>query len=467
MMRTALFALPLAAGVLAAQTPTPARADTSRRQAMPVLKVDIPPAGTLVAVTNATIITASHGTIENGTIIIRNGKIAAVGKDLAVPSGAQVIDGKGKFVMPGIIDAHSHSAAEAINEGSRSNTAMVRIQDVLRDDAIGLYRSLAGGVTTLNILHGSANTVGGQNAVVKIRWGLPADSLLFTGAPPGIKFALGENVRQTNVAQIPGRTPRYPRTRMGQEELLREVFTRAQEYQAGWKAYEGAKAERRKDAKSAEPLPPKRDLQLDAMVEILEGKRLVHAHSYRSDEILMLLKVAKDFNFRIASLQHVLEGYKIADEIAAAGTGASTFADNWAYKLEAFDAIPFNAALMAERGVKVSINSDSDERARRLYQEAAKAMKYGGASEEEAIRMITLNPAWQLGVDKLTGSIDVGKDADIAIFNGHPFAPASRVEMTLIDGRVFFDRNKAPTLEALIEALKRRPRPNTTSGGDR
>ena len=464
MMRTALFALPLAAGVLAAQTPTPAPADTSRRP-LPVLKVDIPPAATLVAITNATILTASHGTIENGTILIRNGKIAAIGKDLAVPAGAQVIDGKGKFVMPGIIDAHSHSAAESINEGSLSNTAMVRIEDVLREDAIGLYRSLAGGVTTLNVLHGSANTVGGQNAVVKLRWGLPVDSLLFAGAPPGIKFALGENVRQTNVPQTPGRTPRYPRTRMGQEELLREVFTRAQEYQAEWKAYESAKAQRRKDAKSAEPLPPKRDLQLDAMVEILEGKRLVHAHSYRSDEILMLLKVAKDFNFRIASLQHVLEGYKIADEIAAAGTGASTFADNWAYKLEAFDAIPFNAALMAERGVKVSINSDSDERARRLYQEAAKAMKYGGASEEEAIRMITLNAAWQLGVDKLTGSIDVGKDADIAIFNGHPFAPASRVEMTLIDGRVFFDRNKAPTLEALIEAMKRRPRANTTSGG--
>jgi imidazolonepropionase-like amidohydrolase len=466
MMRTALFALPLAAGVLVAQTP--AQPDTtSRGPAMPVLRVDIPPAGTLVAITNATILTASHGTIENGTVIIRNGKIAAVGKDLAVPAGAQVIDGKGKFIMPGIIDAHSHSASEGINEGSLSNTAMVRMEDVLREDAIGMYRSLAGGVTTLNVLHGSANTVGGQNAVVKLRWGLPVDSLLFAGAPPGIKFALGENVRQTNVPQTPGRTPRYPRTRMGQEELLREVFTRAQEYQAEWKAYEGAMAQRRKDAKTAEPLPPKRDLQLDAMVEILVGKRLVHAHSYRSDEILMLLKVAKDFHFRIASLQHVLEGYKIADEIAAAGTGASTFADNWAYKLEAFDAIPFNAALMAERGVKVSINSDSDERARRLYQEAAKAMKYGGASEEEAIRMITLNAAWQLGVDKLTGSIDVGKDADIAIFNGHPFAPASRVEMTLIDGRVFFDRNKAPTLEALIEAMKRRPRANTTSGGDR
>lgn len=461
MMRIALFALPLAAGALAAQTP--ATPDTTRRATLPVFKVDIPPAGTLVAITNATVLTASHGTIENGTVLIRNGKIAAVGKDLAVPAGAQIIDGNGKYVMPGIIDAHSHSASEGINEGSLSNTAMVRIEDVLREDGIGIYRSLAGGVTTLNILHGSANTIGGQNAVVKLRWGLPADSLLFAGAPPGIKFALGENVRRTNVPQIPGRTPRYPRTRMGQEELLREVFTRAREYQAEWKAYEGAMAQRRKGA--TDPVPPKRDLQLDALVEILEGKRLVHAHSYRSDEILMLLQVAKDFGFKIASLQHVLEGYKIADEIAAAGAGASTFADNWAYKLEAFDAIPFNAALMAERGVKVTINSDSDERARRLYQEAAKAMKYGGASEEEAIRMITLNAASQLGIDKLTGSIDVGKDADIAIFNGHPFAPASRVEMTLIDGRVFFDRNKAPTLEALIEALKRRTRPNTTSGG--
>ena len=465
MMRTGLLILPLAAGALAAQTP--AATDTTLRPTMPVLSVAVPPAGTLVAVTNATIITASHGTIEKGTIIIRNGKIAAVVKDLAIPAGAQVIDGAGKYVMPGIIDAHSHSSGEAINEGSRSVTAQVRMEDVMREDAIGLYRELAGGVTTLNVLHGSANTIGGQNAVVKIRWGLPIDSMLFAGAPAGIKFALGENVRQTNVGNIPGRTPRYPRTRMGVEELLRESFTRAREYQAGWKGYEEAKRLRGKEAKNAqaEPIPPRRDLQLDALVEILEGKRLVHAHSYRSDEILMMLKVAKDFGFRIASLQHVLEGYKVADEIAAAGAGASTFADNWAYKLEAFDAIPFNAALMAERGVKVSINSDSDERARRLYQEAAKAMKYGGATEEEAIRMITLNAAWQLGVDKLTGSIDVGKDADLAIFNGHPFAPASRVEMTLIDGRVFFDRNKAPTLEALIEALKRRPRANTTSEG--
>jgi len=463
MRRILSLVLPCAVGTVAAQAPqatgTQARPDT-----LPVLAMPIPAAATLVAITNATILTASHGTIENGTIVIRNGKIAAVGKDVAVPAGAQVIDGKGKFIMPGIIDAHSHSAGEAINEGTRSVTAQVRMQDVIREDAIGLYRELAGGVTALNILHGSANTIGGQNVVVKIRWGLPVDSMIFQGAPPGIKFALGENVRQTNNPQIPGRPLRYPRTRMGQEEVIRDAFTRAREYQAEWKAYDAAKAATKKG--QLEPIPPARDLQLDALVEVLEGKRLVHAHSYRSDEILMLLKVAKDFGFRVATLQHVLEGYKIADEIAAAGTGASTFADNWAYKLEAYDAIPFNAALMAERGVTVTVNSDSDERARRLYQEAAKAMKYGGASEETALRMITLNAAKQLGVDKMTGSIDVGKDADLAIFNGHPFAPASRVEMTLIDGRVFFDRNKAPTLENLIEMLKRRARPNTTSGGE-
>ncbi len=417
------------------------------------LNMPIPPAAKLVAITNATILTASHGTIEKGTIIIRDGKIAAVGADVAVPAGAQVIDGTGKFVTPGIIDAHSHSSLQGINEGSSSVTSQVCICDAFREDGLTLYRQLAGGVTAANVLHGSANTIGGQNLVVKMRFGLPVDSMKFDKAPPGIKFALGENVRQTNGGNVPGRTPRYPRTRMGVEELLRDSFTRARAYQAEWKEYEKAKATTRKG--QPEPIPPKRDVQLDPLVEILEGTRLVHAHSYRSDEIMMLLKVAKDFGFRIASLQHVLEGYKVADEIAAAGTGASTFADEWAYKLEAWDAIPFNAALMAERGVRVSINSDSDERARRLYQDAAKAMHYGGASEEEALKMITLNAAWQLGIDKYTGSIDVGKDADITIFTAHPFAPAARVDMTLVDGRVFFDRKTSPSLEAILQAARR------------
>ena len=413
------------------------------------LSAPIPPAARLVAITNATIMTASHGTIERGSIVIRDGKIAAVGADVTAPQGARIIDGTGKYVIPGIIDAHSHSASEAINEGTNSITAEVRLTDVLRQDAINLYRELAGGTTTLNILHGSANTIGGQNAVVKLRYGLPVDSLIFEGAPPGIKFALGENVRRTNSSGNPGRERRYPFTRMGVEALLRDAFTRAQAYQQEWSTYESARASTRRG--QAAPVPPKRDLQLDALVEILEGKRLVHAHSYRADEILMMLGIAKEFGFTVASFQHVLEGYKVANELAAAGSGASTFADNWAYKMEAWDAIPHNMAIMADRGVRVSINSDSDERARRLYQEAAKAMHYGGVSEEEALRMITLNAAYQLGIDDRVGSIDVGKDADLAIFSGHPFAPASRVELTLIDGRTFFDRSTAQTLESVIE----------------
>ncbi|MDQ3698654.1 MAG: amidohydrolase family protein [Gemmatimonadota bacterium] len=442
-----------------AGSPAATRADTGGPGA---LAIPVPSRPALLAITNATIMTASRGTIANGTILIRDGKIAAVGGagDVRVPAGARVIDASGKHVTPGIIDAHSHSASEAINEGSQSNTAETRLADVLRQDGISLYRQLAGGTTTLNILHGSANTIGGQNAVVKLRYGLPVDSLLFEGAPPGIKFALGENVRQTNRS-----TPstRYPRTRMGVEDFLRDAFTRAREYQRDWRAYEGQRRALSGDRRAALS-PPKRDLELDALVEVLEGTRLVHCHSYRADEIFMMLNVAKDFGFRVASFQHALEGYKVADEIAAAGSGASIFADNWAYKLEAWDAIPHAAALMAQRGVRVSINSDSDERARRLYQEAAKAVKYGGVSEEEALRMITLNAAWQLGIDNRVGSIEVGKDADLAIFSGHPFAPASRVEMTLIDGRVFFDRATAPTLEHLMEQLERAPRrPVTTT----
>ena len=460
----ALGASVVVATALGAQQATPPVASPNASALdLSAVSLPIPAAGRLVAITNATIMTASGATIPKGTIVIRDGKIAAVGADVVVPAGAKVIDGAGKYVTPGIIDAHSHSAAEAINEGTLSITSMVRIEDVLRQDGISLYRQLAGGTTTLNILHGSANTIGGQNAVVKLRYGLPVDSLLFEGAPPGIKFALGENVRQTNRPLQPGQQGRFPRTRMGVEDLLRDAFTRAQEYRRDWQQYETKRKSATTAAARSALIPPARDLELDALVEVLEGKRLVHCHSYRADEILMMLRVAKDFGFRVATFQHVLEGYKVADELAKAGSGASTFADEWAYKMEAWDAIPFNAALMAERGVVVTINSDSDERARRLYQEAAKAMHYGGASEQEALKMITLNAAKQLGIDKRVGSIEVGKDAVLAIFTGHPFAPNSRVDMTLIDGRVFFDRATSPTLEQLIEQMRTRVRPRVTS----
>ena len=433
----------------------------------------VPGPAHLVAITNATIMTASHGTIERGTIVIRDGRIAEVGENVQVPAGAQVIDGTGKYVIPGIIDAHSHTAIEAVNEGTKSVTAEVRIEDALRQDPISLYRELAGGVTSALVLHGSANTIGGQSITIKLRYGLPVDSMIFQGAPPGIKFALGENVRQTNVNVQPGQPRRFPFTRMGVEETLRDAFTRASEYRGRWVSYRADSTawarNRNTRTRGLEPIPPARDLELDPLVEVMEGKRQVHAHSYRSDEILMLINVAHDFGFHVNDFTHVLEGYRIADEIRDAGSTASTFADMWAYKFEAYYATAYNAAILNERGVVVSVNSDSDERARRLDQEAAKGIHYGGMSEQDALKMITLNPAIQLGVSNRTGSIDVGKDADLAIFNGHPFAPASRVEMTLIDGRVFFDRSSAPTLEYRMQQMRqRRPAAATraASGGE-
>jgi len=389
-----------------------------------------------VAIVGGTILTVGpQGTIEKGTVVIRDGKIAAVGKDVTAPAGATVIDAGGRYVIPGIIDAHSHTAIEAgVNECSDAVTAEVRIADVIDHRDVNIHRELAGGVTTVNVLHGSCNAIGGQNAVLKLRWGKGPDDLVFEQAPRGIKFALGENPKRSNFT-VPG-VRRYPATRMGVEAVIREAFEEARAYEREWDAY-GAKAG---SAAAERPLPPRRNLRLEALRDVLDGKVLVHAHCYRADEILMLIRLAEEFGFKIRTFQHVLEGYKVAAEIARHGAGASTFSDWWAYKLEAFDATPYNAAIMAAHGVTVSLNSDSDELARRLYWEAAKAVKYGGVSETEALKMVTLNPAWQLGIDGRVGSIEVGKDADIAIFSAHPFAPDARVEATLVDGVVYFDR---------------------------
>lgn len=412
---------------------------------------------------NATILTVSNGTIENGSVLIRDGKIAEVGQNISVPRGANIVDGTGKFVMPGIIDAHSHLAADAINEGSVSVSAMVGIRDVLNPDQMGIYRALAGGVTTANILHGSANPIGGKNAVVKFRWGEDAEGMLFDGAMPGIKFALGENTKRD-------RNPdRYPSTRMGVQDVIRQAFIDAQEYRREWREYEQEVARGNTNV-----IPPRRDLKHETLVEILEGNRLVHAHSYRADEILQLLRLAEEFGFRIATFQHVLEGYKVADEIAAHGAGASTFSDWWAYKVEAYDAIPYNAALMTERGVIVSINSDSGEEIRHLNQEAAKSMRWGGMSEEEALKLVTLNPAKQLRIDDRVGSIEVGKDADIAIFNAHPLSIYAVPEQVYIDGLLYFDRQvdierrKAlqEEKEALLQKQRRPSRSRVTTDAD-
>ena len=409
-----------------------------------------PDSSPVIVIQNATILTVTKGTIERGSILIKDGKIAEVGPTVKAPKDATVIDAEGKFVTPGIIDCHSHIAiVGSVNEGSISVSSIANTAEVLNSDDIDIYRDLAGGVTTANILHGSANSIGGQTVVIKLRWGQPASKLPFEGALPGIKFALGENPKRSNFS-VPGQPKRYPATRMGVEETIRAAFTEARDYKNAWDAYSKKVAGGDKKA-----LPPRRDLRLDPLVEVLEGKRYVHSHCYREDEILMLMRVGKEFGFKVRTFQHVLEGYKVADELAAAGVGASTFSDWWAYKVEAYDAIPYSAALMTRRGVLVSINSDDAEEATHLNQEAAKSMKFGGLTHDEALKLVTINPAIQLGIDKRVGSIEVGKDADLVIYNHDPLSAYAVVQKTLIDGRVLFDRDKDIAGRAALEKEKK------------
>ncbi len=392
-----------------------------------------------VLIKNATVMTAAKGTLTNTDILIRKGKIDKIGKNISA-ANARVIDATDKYVTPGIIDAHSHAMLDAINEGSLSVTSMARTRDVLNPTDPSIYQALAGGVTAANLLHGSANPIGGLNTVVKFKYGRPIEEYLIPGAPPGIKFAMGENVKR-------GRQPaRYPATRMGTLEVMRDAFERARDYKRKWDDFRAGKTR----------VPPKKSFELDPLVEVLEGKRLVHAHGYRADEHLNLMKLAKEFGFTVATLQHGLEAYKIAPEIAKFGAGVSIFVDYWGYKLEAYDTIPYNAYILWKNGVVVSINSDSDERIRRLNLDAGKTMKYGGVPEEEALKMVTLNPAKQLGISKMTGSIEVGKDGDIAIWSAHPFSVYTRAEMTLIDGQVFFDRAKDIAMRETLKQERER-----------
>jgi imidazolonepropionase-like amidohydrolase len=402
---------------------------------------------------NATVMTASHGTLPATDILIHNGKIAAIGQNLKAPAGARVIDATGKYVSPGIIDPHSHSMMDgSVNECTKSVTSMANTRDILNPTAIDIYRELAGGTTAALLLHGSCNSIGGQSTTVKLKWGHPAADYPVPGAPPGIKFALGENPKRSNF-NIPGLQARYPATREGVEETIRDAFVRAREYKARWDDYRAATARGEKNL-----IPPRRDLELEPLVEVLEGKRFVHSHCYVSDEILMLMQVADEFGFKVRTLQHVLEGYKVASEIAKHGAMGSTFTDFWGYKMEAYDAIPYNAAIMTRHGIVTTVNSDSDERARRLNIEAAKTMRYGGLSEEEALRLVTLNSAIQLGIDNRTGSIDTGKDADIVVWNTNPLSVYSHPELTFVDGELLFDRQadiaRRPQLEAERKQLE-------------
>jgi len=420
----ALALLQTGATQMAGQTPAPA----ARAPRVVVLR-------------GATVMTVTKGVIPNGTVVLRDGKIASVGpgSTVDVPAGADVVDVSGRFVTPGIIDAHSHIAVDSINEGGTTVSSMTGMEDVLDPTDVSIYRDLAGGLTTANVLHGSANPIGGKNAVIKLRWGKtrPKD-LLFEGAIPGIKFALGENPKQLPrlLRQTPNAPLRYPTTRAGVEFVIRDAFTRAKAYQKAWKDYDKAKG----GAGGNAILPPRRDLQLEPLVEVLEGKRLVHAHSYRADEILMLIRLAEEMGFKISTFQHVLEGFKVAKEIAAHGAGASTFSDWWGYKVEAADAIPHNAAIMLRKGVLVSINSDSAEHARRLNTEAAKTVKWGGLTDDEALSLVTINPAKQLRIDSRVGSLENGKDADVVVWTHHPLSSYAIVDRTYIDGTLYYDR---------------------------
>ncbi len=391
----------------------------------------------VIFVRNATIWTQGpDGTLEGADLVIRNGKIDKIGKNLREPGDAFVIDGTGKHVTPGLIDAHSHTAIRGgVNEGTNNVTAEVRIEDVLDPTSIDIYRQLAGGLTAAHSLHGSANAIGGQDAVIKLKWGVSREELLIEGASPGIKFALGENPKRSGRTPPRGEPARYPATRMGVMESIRERFQAATDYMRVWETYEGLS-----DSARAGTAPPRRDLQLDAIAEILRGERVVHSHSYRQDEILALVRLCDEYGVTIRTFQHVLEGYKVADELAAHGAGGSTFSDWWAYKLEAYDAIPYNGALMHERGVLVTFNSDSSELARRMNLEAAKAVRYGGVDPVAALNFVTLNAAIQLGVDDRIGSLEKKKDGDFVVWSGDPLSVFSIVESTWIEGVRQFDR---------------------------
>lgn len=407
-----------------------------------------------ILIRNATVLTVTKGTVQNGSVLIENGKIAAVGTNVSAPADATVVDATGKYLMPGIIDCHSHTAIEGgVNEGTLSDSSMANIKDVINPFDINIYRGLAGGLTVSNVLHGSANAIGGQTIVIKLRWGKTAQQMLFEGATPGIKFALGENPKRAGQPApffSQGTTERrYPGTRMGVEEVIRESFTEAKNYEAEWKEYND------RVARGEHVIPPRKDLRLEPLVEVMEGKRYVHAHCYRSDEILMLIRLADEMGFKVRTFQHALEGYKVAKEIAAHGAGASTFSDWWAYKAEAYDATPYNAAIMTRKGVVVSVNSDSDELQRHLNLEAAKSMRYGGLSETEALALVTINPAKQLGIDDKVGSIEVGKSADLVLFDQHPLSNYSKALKVWIDGHEYFDRDRDLEMRQKFEQQKK------------
>lgn len=389
-----------------------------------------------VLIRNGTLLTVTKGTLENSDLLIRDGKIQLIGKNLSAPAGFRIIDATGKYVMPGIIDAHSHIALEDINEMSTPVTPELRMRDALDPLDISIYRALAGGVTTIQTLHGSANAIGGQGVIMKLRYGtLDPDELLFKGAPRVIKFALGENPTRIHGA---GHSI-VPRTRMGVEFVIRRALSEAKEYKEKWDAYREQKKQR-----GFKGAPPAYSARMETLVELLRGNIVIHCHSYRADEIIMLMQVCRDFGIKRLVFQHANEGFKVAPEIAEFGAMASVFSDAWAYKFEVYYSTAYNAAILTRNGVVTSINSDDPGVIRHLYHEASKTLKYGDLTEDEALALITINPAKQLGIDSRVGSLEVGKDGDVAIFSEHPLSIYTVPQMTLVDGVVRFDRENDP-----------------------
>lgn len=379
-----------------------------------------------ILIKNGTVITVTKGNLENTDVLVKDGKISKIGKNLSAPSGTKTIDADGQFVMPGIIDAHSHIGLDAVNEATDPSTAHVWVGDALDPLDVGIYRALAGGVTASHAMHGSANAIGGQCETIKHRYGeLDPESLRMDGAPRTIKFALGENPMRVHGE---GRNI-VPRTRMGVEQVFRRAFSEAQQYIKDWDAYNAGRTK----------VPPTYDLKTETIADILKGDIIIHCHSYRADEILMLMNVCKDFGVKKLCYQHVNEGFKVAPELAEFGAGASVFADWWAYKFEVYYSTAYNAAILLKNGVTASINSDSGELIRHLYHEAGKTQRYGGLSDDEALSLITINPAKQLGIDDRVGSLEEGKEADIAIFNAHPLSIYAIPQYTIVDGVVRFD----------------------------
>lgn len=385
---------------------------------------------------NATVLTVTRGTLPRGDILILGGIIRRIEENIEAPKGVRVVDATGKFAVPGLFDSHTHIGVTDLNEMGETITPEVSVADALNAEDIRIFYCLTGGVTMVHTMHGSGNPIGGRNVTLKMKWGKTAEEMIVPQAFPTIKFAQGENIKQSYYNPP---TPRYPKSRMGVAAIVRRELLKARSYMEEWDRYRAAAGARKPGGLL---IPPRTDLRLETLADVLRGKLLVRCHTYRADETLEMVNLSRELGFKIACMDHASEAFKIAKELAAAGIGISVFTDSWSYKLETPEGIAYNAAACAKQGVLVSLNSDGGPQMQYMFNEAAKTMKFGGLSADEALKLITINPAIQLGVDKIVGSLEAGKHGDVAIFSRHPLDSYTRCEMTIIEGDVYFDRDQ-------------------------